>query len=254
MARVGDPLDRILGRLADHGAEAIDLNLACDAHTIRACEAGSALFADFAALCRVVTEARRCWPGLLTVKLRLGRRAVDWQARFAERLRLFAETGLDAVIVHPRFFEDKFRRRAQHELIPWIASLTALPLIVNGDLAGPAHVAALAEPMRAAAGIMIGRMALVRPWLFAAWDRPFVVDHAAVWHRLCDYISEDFPPETALRRVKMFTKYFAANFAFGHSFAVCVANAATLPEAVRRADDFFARSPQLVAQPTVAGI
>ena len=42
MVRAGDPLDRILGCLGEQGVEAVDLNLACDAMNIRACEAGSA--------------------------------------------------------------------------------------------------------------------------------------------------------------------------------------------------------------------
>lgn len=253
MVRAGDPLDRILGRLAEHGVEAVDLNLACDAHTIRAWEAGSALFANLNALKRVVTEARRHWAGLLTAKVRLGNRRPDWAEHFSERVRLLADEGLDALIVHPRFFEDKFRRRARHELLPWVASLTRLPLIANGDLDSAERVAALAHHLQPACGIMIGRMAIARPWLFAAWDGAFPVDHAAVWHRMCAYIQHDFPPETARRRLQMFTRYFAANFAFGHSFAVAVGNAVTVEDARRHAEAFFSRSPVLVAHPSVAG-
>ena len=55
----------------------------------------------------------------------------------------------------------------------------------------------------------------------------------------------------ALRRLQMFTRYFAANFKFGHQFHVAVQNAASLAEARARADDFLACSPVLVSQPAL---
>ena len=254
MVRATDPLDRILGRLGEHGVEAVDLNMACDALTIRSCQAGSALFDDAEALRTVVAEARKHWPGLLLAKIRLGARRPDWQPGFVERLRRLEEGGLDAVTLHPRFFEDKFRGRARLDLIPWAASLTRLPLIANGDLVSAEQVRGLGESLRPARAIMIGRMAVARPWVFAGWEQPISVDLASVWGRMLEYIAEDFPPAVAHRRMQMFTKYYAANFAFGHRFTVDVANAPTL-EAVRRVgEEFFARNPATVKEPLLAGL
>jgi len=254
MVRAGDPLDRILGRLGEAGVEAVDVNMACDAMTIRACEAGSALFENLESMRAVAAAARRHWPGLLLAKIRLGARRPDWEKPFAERLRLLEEHGFDAVTLHPRFFEDKFRRRARHELLSWAASLTRLPLIANGDFTGRAHVESLADQLQPACAIMIGRMAVVQPWIFAAWDHPVAVDYAAIWRRLVAAIREDFGPAVAFRRAQMFTKYYAANFAFGHSFRVSVANARDLDEVLERAEEFFARSPAVLSRPTVAGL
>jgi tRNA-dihydrouridine synthase len=250
MVRDGDPLEPILGRLAEQGAQALDLNLACHAMSIRACEAGSALFEDLDSLRRVVDKARCHWRGLLTVKIRLGRQRADWQLRFAERIRALEECGVDAIILHPRFFEDKFKRRARLELIPWAATLTSLPLIANGDLVDAAQVQARAECLQPACALMIGRMAIVRPWIFATWDRSDDIDPAVFWRKMYRYILEDFAPPTAIRRIKMFTKYFAANYVFGHRFHVEVSNARTLADLERRAEEFFARSPARVKQPS----
>jgi tRNA-dihydrouridine synthase B len=254
MVRNGDPLDRILGRMEAAGVEAVDLNLACDALSVRACEAGSALFEKLDALASVLENARRHWPGLLTVKIRLGSRRADWESRLRQRLALIEAQGVDAVTVHPRFFEDKFRRRARIELLSWIASITALPLIANGDLAGPEQVRIRAGQLSPASAIMFGRMAIARPWLFAAWERSVQIDHGAVWNRLLAYLLEDFPIATALRRVKLFTKYYAANFAFGHRLRVDLQNTRSIDEARAVAMAFFARGPALVAQPLVAGL
>jgi tRNA-dihydrouridine synthase B len=253
MAGAGDPLDRILNRLGEHLVEAVDLNLACDSRLIRSCTAGSALFESLPALREVVGAARRHWPGWLTAKIRLGARRPDWQAGFAERVRLLEDLGVDAVTLHPRFFEDKLKRRARLELIPWAASLTRLPLIANGDLHGPEQVEAQAEVLRPACAIMLGRLAVACPWIFAAWDRPAKVDFPDVWRKMHAYIVEDFAPAVALRRLKMFTKYFAANFVFGHQFHVQVSNATSLDEASNRANDFFARGPATFDHPTITG-
>ncbi len=254
MVRAGDPLEAILGRLAEQGADAVDLNLACDALAIRACAAGSALYENAGALGQVLSETRRHWPGLLTAKIRLGSRRPDWEARFRERIRQLEDAGLDAVIVHPRFFEEKFRRRARHELIPWVRSLTRLPIIASGDLVSAEQVETLHEHLSPACALMIGRMAIVRPWLFAAWGRNLEVKPAEIWARLFEYIREDFAPAVALRRIQMFTKYYAANFAFGHRFYVEVSHAPSLEAIARCATEFFGRSPTLLTRPTVAGL
>ena len=247
MVGARDPLERVLHQLAAQGVEAVDLNLACNARSVRACSAGSALFKNAEALRAVVGEARRHWSGILTAKIRLGSQSKDWESRFAERLRLLEDAGVDAVTLHPRFFEEKFRRRARMELIPWAASLTRLPLIANGDLGSPEQVRAQADHLRAACAVMLGRMAVTRPWIFAAWNGPVSVDLAAIWRKMFDYITEDFRPPIAIRRIQMFTKYFAANFAFGHQFNVEISNAPSLEEVLRRADDFFSRAPATVA-------
>jgi tRNA-dihydrouridine synthase len=254
MVSSGDPIEQVLGRLAEAGADALDLNLACNAWSIRSCSAGSALFEDLDSLRVVLPRIRKLWPHVLTVKIRFGHQRPEWQLRFAERLRFLEEAGVDAVILHARFFEERFKRRARHELLPWAASLTKLPLIANGDLTGPDTLENRADHFQSASAIMIGRMAVARPWLFATWDQPAEVDLAAIWDKMYHYIAEDFPPALALRRLQMFTRYFAANYKFGHHFNVELARASSLEEIRVRAHDFFSRAPATMAQPTVAGL
>ena len=256
MFRAGDAVEKILDRLRAHGVEAVDLNLACDNAQVRAQAAGSGLFDQPNEMRRIVEDARRHWPGLLMAKIRLGTERPGWETVLGERLRMLEEDGVDAVTVHPRFFEDKFRRRARLELMPWLASLTRLPLIANGDLGSPAQVAEQADQLRPACAIMIGRMAVVRPWLFAAWDQsqPVSVDYAEIWRTMFRYILEDFVPTVALRRIKMFTKYYAANFAFGHPFYIAVFYAPSVDAVRQLGEAFFARNPATVSVPTVAGL
>jgi tRNA-dihydrouridine synthase len=247
MVRPGDPMQRILDRLRSHDVDAVDLNLACDSPFIRAQAAGRVLFERREELRILVGEARQHWPGLLTAKIRLGTEGPNWQTDFADRLQLLEAAGIDAVTVHPRLFEDKFRRRARLELFPWIASLTKLPIIANGDLLSRTQVLEQADHLRPTCAVMFGRVAITRPWIFAAWNQPVRVDHAEIWQTMSRYIVEDFTPLVALRRIKMFTKYYAANFAFGHPFYMTVFNAPSLDAVRQVAATFFSRDPKLVS-------
>jgi len=247
-------LDLIVGRAAEFGPDGLDINLACHAPSIRKGNAGSGLFENVRMLASVLETVRRCWPGLLTVKVRLGSGAAGWEARLAERLRVFEDCGVDGVILHPRFFEDKFKRRARHEIYAWVASLTRLPLIANGDIVGAATIRAAPALFEPVCGLMVGRMAAARPWVFAAWNQPLQIDYGEVWFRLCDYVCEDFPPEKALPRIKIFTAYYARNFHFGHGFHTAVQSAPSLEAVRERASGFFASSPAIDPEPSLMGI
>jgi tRNA-dihydrouridine synthase B len=249
-----DPVDRIIGRLGEVGPDGIDLNLACYAPVVRQVDACSRLFDNLPALAKVLHAVRQSWHGPLTVKIRLGHDAFDAQDRFVERMRVFEDAGVDAITLHPRFFEDKFRRRARHELFAWVRSLTRIPLIANGDILGPRTLRDQPHLFEGMAGVMVGRMAVARPWIFAAWNAPVEVNYAEVWQRLFAYILEDFTPAVALKRVKLFTRYYARNFVFGHHFDMKVHNARTLDEARERAVAFLESNPDMHDEPSLLGL
>lgn len=254
MLRPGDAIERIVGRLADVPPDGIDINLACDARAIRQLGAGSALFDDLPALVSVLHEVRRCWPGPLTVKIRLGHDTPECEVRLAERLRVIEDAGVDAITLHARFFEDKRKRPARHQHFDWATSRTRLPVIGNGDIAGARTVHARSALFAGLAGVMVGRLAIARPWVFAAWDRPLEVDHGSIWLRLHDYIAEDFEPDTAIKRMRLFTKYFVRNFQFGHGFDAAVRAAPTMAAARTAAERFFETQPARHAEASMLGL
>ena len=254
MLRPDDPVEWIIGRLSEISPDGIDVNLACYAPVIRQIGAGSGLFENLPALASVLRSVRRCWPGPFTVKIRLGHATIGMEDRFAERLRLIEGSGVDAITLHTRFFEDKFKRRSRHELFAWAASLTKLPIIANGDIKSAATLREHTALFESVAGIMVGRMAIAQPWIFAAWERPLEIDYGEVWLRLHAYISEDFTPAVAIKRMRLFTKYYARNFQFGHTFNTAIHNAATMEVARVRAAEFFAGAPVRHREPSLLGL
>lgn len=254
MIRPTDPVDRIIARLSEIAPDGIDLNLACYAPVVRHLDAGSQLFQNMPALRHVLTEVRKNWTGPMTVKIRLGSATIGAEDRFIERIRIIEDCGVDAITLHTRFFEDKFKRRARHELFAWAVSLTKLPVIANGDILGPATIRDNPMPFEKVSGFMIGRMAIARPWIFASWDNPVAFDFGEVWQRLARYIAEDFTSTIAIRRLRLFSKYYARNFHFGHSFYTSIQNAPDLDAACESAAAFFATSPAVFAEPNLQGI
>ncbi len=232
----GEDLGALCAKLPRLECAGVDLNLGCPAPKIQAQASGCALFRDFAQLRAVLEGIRRRYDGTLTVKVRLGDDPERWREPFLERLRLFEDLGVHAVTVHPRFSFEKLKRRARWREFPWIAGHTRLPVIGNGDVCCPEDVAGDREAFAPLAGLMLGRIAAVKPWIFREFAGlpPVAVDYREVWDRLYRYTLEDLPPERAFGRLKEFTFYFAKNFFFGHEMFRGVQKART-PEEVRTA-------------------
>ena len=248
-------LPDIIERLAQLRPDGLDLNAACDAYAAVRQGCGSALFEDAPRLREILRVMRRCFPGPLFVKIRLGRQSEGWRGRLEDRLRLMADEGVDAVTLHPRFFDEKFKRSARHALYGELARQARLPIIASGDLRGPEDLREHSAALAPVSGVMVGRMAAACPWVFARWRDPGLhVDHAEVWRRLCGYIAEDFAPAPALARLKVIAPYFARNFLFGHTFFKAVNSAPDLAAARRRSEDFLSAGPALVREVSVGGI
>ncbi|MCU0609753.1 MAG: tRNA-dihydrouridine synthase [Chitinispirillaceae bacterium] len=248
-----EDLEALFSRIKTIEPFGIDINLGCPAPEIRHCGAGIELFDDREKLCRTLESARRFWKGILTVKCRLGKPSEKWQVVFVDRLQLFESAGIDAVTVHPRFSDEKLKRRARHELFPWITGLTKLPVIANGDIA--TRQQALDLLSAGAQGIMIGRLAAVKPWIFRELAGETIVpDYCDVWLKLFEYTLEDFTPGKAIGRIKEFTAYFARNFIYGHQLYKAVQGATDLETIRQRAVAFLSASPAVEKKPSVMGI
>lgn len=248
-------LDRTLDHLAVLRPDGIDLNIACPAPSIRRQRGGSDLFEDADRLRDIVRILRRNFAGPLLVKTRLGRRTPDWREKLYDRVRLLEAEGVDALTLHPRFAEEKFKRSARHAIYADLAAVTRLPIIANGDITGLAYAHAHVGQLAPAAGIMVGRMAAAQPWFFAEWHHPGrTVNFLEVWGRLCDCIVEDFPVHQSLSRIKIIAPYFARNFLFGHTFYAMIQSAPDLETARGRADAFLLQSPEPATGVTLEGI
>jgi tRNA-dihydrouridine synthase B len=147
----------------DRGAQIVDINMGCPAKKVCNRAAGSALLRDEALVGRILDAAVAAVPAPVTLKIRTG---WDPATRNGLRIARLAEAaGIQALAVHGRTRACRFGGAAEYETIRAICEAVRIPVLANGDIDSP-HKAARVLELTGAAGVMIGRAAQGRPWLF----------------------------------------------------------------------------------------
>lgn len=144
----------------------VDLNFGCPVPRVaQRAQSGSYLLKDPERVGRLVEcVVRACHPTPVTAKIRLGCRPD--QLTGGQVAEAVEQAGGAALTVHGRTAQELFRGQADWEQIAAVKShLRRIPLIGNGDLDSPAKAVA-AFRQYPVDGLMIGRAALGRPWLF----------------------------------------------------------------------------------------
>jgi len=199
----------------------IDVNFGCPVKRVsQKARSGSYLLRDPDRVGAIVARvARACDPVPVTAKIRLGLTRDTINA--IEVARAIEEAGGAAVTVHGRTARDMFRGPADWDQIARIKPhLARMPLVGNGDLKTPQSVVEAFERY-AVDGVMIGRAALAKPWLFrqaqaALAGEPVPPDPSLDEQRrlLLDHyrlLVEQFGP----RRATVLMRKYAARYAQG---------------------------------------
>jgi tRNA-dihydrouridine synthase B len=153
---------------ADLGADIIDINMGCPAKKVCNAQAGSALLADEALVARILEAVVAAAGVPVTLKIRTGPAP---ERRNALRIAHIAEdAGIQALAIHGRSRACMFEGRAEYQTIAEVKSRVRIPVIANGDVESPEDARRVLE-LTGADGIMIGRAAQGRPWLFRSIAR-----------------------------------------------------------------------------------
>lgn len=208
-------------RIASEGFFGVDINMGCSATAMTKRGAGAALLREpekAAAVVRAVRSAVNAVdPDMpVLVKFRTGWSQDPGPA--CDMARLLAESGADALVFHPRVAPDRRTRPPVWAHIRLVAEAAGIPVFGNGNVQTPEDCLRLLEET-GCAGASVGRMAVARPWLFAAWVRgerfgPEVYRETAL--AMLDALEEHFDPQRAVKRYKKYAVYLAANYRFGH--------------------------------------
>jgi tRNA-dihydrouridine synthase B len=225
-------------------ADAIDLNMGCPDRRVGKSGGGFALMEQPENARRIVIEARKGTHLPLTAKIRL---SVELNVQaLKEFCTMLEDEGIDMLSVHARLKEESFARKPRWEWIARIKEWLRIPVIANG---GIFTVQDAKDCLRAcgADGLMLGRGAVVKPWLFAEIARELydcnivgpVVFLPVVYGNFIDLINELFRPERRLGRLKEFTHYFARNYKFGHQLGSRIQSSKSVEEAREKSAIFF---------------
>ena len=145
--------------------ELIDINFGCPVKKIANRGAGSGMMKNVPLMVEMTGSIVRAVNLPVTVKTRLG-----WDddnkniIEISERLQ---DEGIAAITVHGRTRSQMYKGKADWEMIAKVKNnpRLSIPVIGNGDISGPED-AAYAFRQYGVDGIMIGRAAVGRPWIF----------------------------------------------------------------------------------------
>jgi tRNA-dihydrouridine synthase len=236
-------------KLHDLGADAIDLNMGCPDWSVGRSGAGFALMENPESARLLVRAARRRTSLPLTAKIRLGV-GLD-EPRLKDFCTMLEGEGIDLLSVHARLKKEPFARRPRWEWVARIKEWLGILVIANGGIF-TVEDAKRCLAVSGADGLMLGRGAVVRPWLFAGIAREVygcdvarpAVNLPLVYGSFMGLIEDLFPPDRQLGRLKEFTHYFAGNYKFGHQLSSRIQGSRTMTQARERAADFFEKNPE----------
>ncbi|WP_455924176.1 tRNA dihydrouridine synthase DusB [Pseudomonas putida] len=145
------------------GAQIIDINMGCPAKKVCNKAAGSALLKDEALVQEILHAVVAAVEVPVTLKIRTG-----WDRANKNGItvaRIAEQAGISALSVHGRTRADLYTGEAEYDTIAAIKQAVSIPVFANGDITSPQKARQVLDAT-GADGLLIGRAAQGRPWIF----------------------------------------------------------------------------------------
>jgi tRNA-dihydrouridine synthase B len=230
-----------------HGAQIIDINMGCPAKKVCNVYAGSALLQDEPLVARIVSAVVQAVEVPVTLKIRTG-----WNRdnRNGVRIARIAEdAGIAALAVHGRTRADLYEGEAEYDTIAAIKQAVRIPVLANGDIDSP-HKAQTVLRLTGADGLLIGRAAQGRPWIFReiahflahgeVLPAPGPAQVAAILLEHLDQLHAFYGEPQGVRIARKHLGWYAKDRPENAAFRAVVNRAETAAEQIRLTRDYFA--------------
>lgn len=145
------------------GADFVDINLGCPIDHFTRKGLGAALGRQPNRIRRLVEAMKRAVKIPVSAKIRLGWN--DDTRNYMAQAQAAVDGGADALFVHGRTRNGRYRAAADWDAIAEIAAGVPVPVVGNGDVLFPRDIEAL-RSRAGCAGVMVARAALIKPWIF----------------------------------------------------------------------------------------
>ncbi len=230
----------------DQGAQIIDINMGCPAKKVCNVMAGSALLRDERLVARILDAVVAAVGVPVTLKIRTG---WDRDHKNALTVAKIAESaGIQALAIHGRTRTCGFTGDVEYDTIAAAKSEIGIPVIANGDIDTPERAKEVLDYTKAD-GLMIGRAAQGRPWMFGEVNRyletgerlppPEVAEvHRVLRAHLGDlygFYGKHTGVRVARKHISWYTKGLAGSAAFRHAMN----QLQTCAEQLAAVDEFF---------------
>ncbi len=144
------------------GVDIVDLNCGCPVPKVVNNLQGAALLTDLKKMGRAIKTVKEYSNKKYTsVKIRLG----FLEKNHLEIAKVCEDNGADFIAVHGRTRRGKFKEKVDYDAIAEVKEAVKIPVIANGDIDSAAKAKWVLEHTKCD-GIMIGRGAVGKPWIF----------------------------------------------------------------------------------------
>ncbi|BFM05396.1 tRNA dihydrouridine synthase DusB [Halioxenophilus aromaticivorans] len=231
------------------GAQVVDINMGCPAKKVCKQAAGSSLLRDEPLVARILQAVVSAVSVPVTLKIRTG---WDTETRNAITIARMAEDiGVAALTVHGRSRACRFKGQAEYDTIAEVVNSVHMPVIANGDI-DSAQKAKYVLDYTGAQGVMIGRAAQGRPWLFAQIEaylargeqlpEPELAEIKRVLMHHIKALHEFYGDYLGVRIARKHTGWYVQNLAFGEVLRTRFNQIHSTQEQVDCIEHFFEQS------------
>ena len=209
----------------EYGVAHVDLNFGCPVPKVTRKGGGGALPWKRGLLAAILGEAVRAASAYdvpVTMKTRKG--LDDHHLTYLDAGRIAQDTGTAAIALHGRTVEQAYSGQADWDAIAELAGSVEIPVLGNGDIWEAADAIRMVQ-QTGAAGVVVGRGCLGRPWLFrdlAAAFRgesvatlPTLGEVTAMMRRHAELLSEHMGQERGCKEFRKHVTWYLKGFRAG---------------------------------------
>lgn len=244
---------------------AVDINMGCPVTRALKHNWGVALMGNPSYAREVVETTVRLSPWPVSVKLRTGLK--DDIAYLLDFCHMLEAAGASWITLHPRTAAEHRRGTANWDHIARVRDAVGIPVIGNGDVQTAEDALSLLR-QTGCDGVMIGRAAVARPWIFWQIGEELGLpapgacqgeraprsgyeegaEFLRAFERFVDVAEPRFLPRDARKRVNFFVHWGARWLDFGHELWRRISGAPDLTESRTRARAFFSRAQRMTTR------
>ena len=232
----------------NNGAQIIDINMGCPAKKVCNVMAGSALLQNEPLVTEILEAVVSAVPVPVTLKIRTG---WDMENRNAINIARIAEqSGIQALAVHGRTRACGYKGDAEYDTIRAVKQSVCIPVIANGDITTPEKARHVLD-YTGADGLMIGRAAQGRPWIFREINHflttgeklpePDVEEIRDILLSHLDNLYSFYGEYTGVRMARKHISWYSKRQHGGAAFRNAVNKAETIEQQLAMTKDFFER-------------
>jgi nifR3 family TIM-barrel protein len=225
---------------ADFGVTHVDLNFGCPVPKVTRKGGGGALPWKRGLLGEILTAAVAATePYGVPVTMKTRKGIDDDHLSYLDAGRIAQETGCAAIALHGRTVAQAYSGVADWDAIGELAAHVDIPVLGNGDIWEAADALRLVE-QTGAAGVVVGRGCLGRPWLFrdlsaAFSDTPVATlpslgEVAAMMRRHAELLSDLMGEDRGCREFRKHVSWYLKGFGVGGTRRRELALVSTLAE------------------------